>query len=84
EIAHATPAAFGAHNKSRKNMNDIASSYFDDRINGKQKVDVLLGGGKSNFIRKDRNVTKDFKKAGYSYVTSKQELKKDRNKKILG
>lgn len=43
-------------------MDDIASSYFDDRINGKQKVDVLLGGGKSNFIRKDRNVTKDFKK----------------------
>ncbi|UZD75098.1 alkaline phosphatase [Bacillus siamensis] len=84
EIAHATPAAFGAHNKSRKNMDEIASSYFDDRINGKQKVDVLLGGGKSNFIRKDRNITKDFKKAGYSYVTSKQELKKDRNKNVLG
>ncbi|MBT2574005.1 alkaline phosphatase [Bacillus sp. ISL-51] len=84
EIAHATPAAFGAHNKSRKNMNEIASSYIDDQINGKPKVDVLLGGGKTNFIRKERNVTKDFKKAGFSYVTSKQELKKDRNKKILG
>ncbi|MCY7948124.1 alkaline phosphatase [Bacillus atrophaeus] len=84
EINHATPAAYGAHNESRKNMNQIANSYFDDKINGKQKIDVLLGGGKTYFNRKDRNLTEEFKKTGYSYVTTKRELKKDKNKQILG
>lgn len=76
EINHATPAAYGAHNESRKNMDQIANSYMDDKIKGKLKIDVLLGGGKSYFNRKDRNLTKEFKQAGYSYVTTKQALKK--------
>lgn len=76
EINHATPAAYGAHNESRKNMDQIANSYMDDKIKGKHKIDVLLGGGKSYFNRKDRNLTKEFKQAGYSYVTTKQALKK--------
>ena len=45
EITHATPAAYGAHNVSRKNMAEIADDYFDDQIDGQHKVDVLLGGG---------------------------------------
>ena len=28
EINHATPAAYGAHNESRKNMDQIANSYM--------------------------------------------------------
>ena len=39
------PAAYGAHNVSRKNMAEIADDYFDDQIDGQHKVDVLLGGG---------------------------------------
>ncbi|MGN7469596.1 alkaline phosphatase [Brevibacillus sp. SAFN-007a] len=84
EITHATPAAFGAHDESRKNMDAIANDYYDLRINGKHSVDVLLGGGLSNFVRKDRNLTEEFKKDGYSYVTTKQELLNDKNDKILG
>ncbi|MGF9817192.1 alkaline phosphatase [Brevibacillus agri] len=84
EITHATPASFGAHDESRKNMDAIADDYYDLRIDGKHSVDVLLGGGLNNFVRKDRNLTEEFKKDGYSYVTSKQELLSDKNDKILG
>lgn len=84
EITHATPAAFGAHNEHRKNMEEIADDYYDDLINGKQKVDVLLGGGSELFIRDDRDLTKEFEEAGYSYVTNRKELLKDNNDHVLG
>ncbi|OHR73757.1 alkaline phosphatase [Bacillus sp. HMSC76G11] len=84
EITHATPASFGAHDDNRKNMNAIADDYFDEMINGKHKIDVLLGGGTSNFIRPDRNLTEEFKKDGYSYVTNKQDMMKDKNDQLLG
>lgn len=84
EITHATPASFGSHDHSRKNMNSIADDYFDELVNGKHKIDVLLGGGLSNFVRKDRNLTEEFKKDGYSYVTNKEDLLKDTNNQLLG
>ncbi|MBF0707531.1 alkaline phosphatase [Alkalihalobacillus hwajinpoensis] len=84
QINHATPASFGAHDEDRNNYNDIADDYYDEMINGEHKVDVLLGGGTSYFERSDRNLTEEFQEDGYSYVTSKDELKKDKNKQILG
>ncbi|WP_409288054.1 alkaline phosphatase [Peribacillus sp. SCS-37] len=84
ELTHATPAAFGAHDENRKNMDAIADDYFDQKVNGKHKVDVMLGGGMSNFIRKDRNLAAQFKKDGYSVVTNKQDLLRNDNSKILG
>ncbi|WHY77854.1 alkaline phosphatase [Neobacillus sp. WH10] len=84
EITHATPAAFGAHNENRKNMNAIADDYYNELINGKHKIDVLLGGGKSNFERPDVNLADAFKKDGFSYVTNKEQLLKDKNNQILG
>nr|WP_231505495.1 alkaline phosphatase [Paenibacillus massiliensis] len=84
EITHATPAAFGAHDISRKNMDAIANDYYDELINGEHKVDVLLGGGKTNFVRADRDLTKEFTKDGYSYVTNRDALLKDSNTKLLG
>ncbi|WP_045519431.1 alkaline phosphatase [Neobacillus niacini] len=84
EITHATPASFGSHDESRKNMNSIADDYYDEMVNGKHKVDVMLGGGVSNFVRNDRKLTEEFQKDGYSYVTNKEELLKDTNKQVLG
>ncbi|MEK4424058.1 alkaline phosphatase [Solibacillus sp. FSL K6-1523] len=84
EITHATPAAFGAHNESRKNMDAIADDYYNERINGEHTIDVLLGGGKSNFVRTDVNLTDSFKQDGFSYVTTKEELLKDGNDQVLG
>lgn len=84
EITHATPASFGAHDESRKNMDAIANDYYDLKINGAHSIDVMLGGGLKNFVRKDRNLTEEFKKDGFSYVTNKKELVSDKNDKILG
>ncbi|WP_102263152.1 alkaline phosphatase [Mesobacillus jeotgali] len=84
EITHATPASFGAHDETRKNMNGIAEDYYKDLINGEHKVDVLLGGGKDLFVRDDINLVDKFKQDGYSYVENKQDLLKDGNDQILG
>ncbi|USK58677.1 alkaline phosphatase [Peribacillus asahii] len=84
EITHATPASFGSHDISRKNMNAIADDYYDELINGKHKVDVLLGGGTDLFIRQDRNLVNEFKKDGYSYVTNRDGLLKNKDEQILG
>lgn len=84
EITHATPASFGSHDHSRKNMNSIADDYFDEMVNGKHKIDVLLGGGKSNFDRKDRNLIKEFKKAGYSYVDNRKDMLINKDSQVLG
>ncbi|MGB2991207.1 MAG: alkaline phosphatase [Paenisporosarcina sp.] len=84
EITHATPASFGAHDESRKNMNAIADDYYDDLVNGQHKVDVLLGGGTDLFARNDRNLVEEFKKDGFSYVTNKEDLFKDTNKQVVG
>ncbi|PAK37921.1 alkaline phosphatase [Peribacillus simplex] len=84
EITHATPASFGAHDENRKNMNSIADDYYNELIKGKHKIDVLLGGGKSNFVRPDVNLAKAFEKDGYSYVTDKSQMLKDKSEQVLG
>lgn len=84
QVNHATPAAFGAHDESRQNYNDIADDYYDDLVNGEHKVDVILGGGTNYFEREDRNLVKEFKKDGYSYVTNRQQLLEDDNDQVLG
>ncbi|WP_372508810.1 alkaline phosphatase [Pseudalkalibacillus decolorationis] len=84
QINHATPAAFGAHDESRSNYNDIADDYYDGLIEGEHKVDVLLGGGTDYFIREDRNLAKEFQEDGYSYVTTKEEMLNADKDQLLG
>ncbi|WP_350654778.1 alkaline phosphatase [Pseudoalteromonas sp. D48-MNA-CIBAN-0056] len=67
QINHATPGSFAAHNESRRNYDDIANDYIDNKIAGKLPVDLMLGGGTQYFIRDDRNLVDEFKKAGYQY-----------------
>jgi len=67
QINHATPASFAAHNESRRNYDDIANDYIDNKIAGKLPVDLMLGGGTQYFIRDDRNLVDEFKQAGYQY-----------------
>jgi alkaline phosphatase len=83
-INHATPAAFGAHENSRNNYEEIADDYYDDLVNGKHKIDVLLGGGRYDFIRNDRNLIKEFENDGFAYVSSRDELLKNRNEQVIG
>lgn len=75
QVNHATPAAFIAHADSRHSYDSIADQYLDLRINGKPKVDLILGGGREFFIRKDRNLIKEFEALGYSYQDDLKNIK---------
>jgi len=74
QINHATPAAYFSHNESRKNYNEIADSYFDEKINGQFKADLMMGGGTEYFNRPDRNLVKEFKQAGFQYIDDLSNL----------
>ncbi|WP_060680190.1 alkaline phosphatase [Virgibacillus halodenitrificans] len=84
QINHATPAAFGAHDESRRNYNEIADDYFDEMINGEHKVDIMLGGGTDYFDREDRDLIEEFEEDGYNYVDDKEEMLENKNDKLLG
>jgi alkaline phosphatase len=83
-IVHATPAAFISHVVSREQYEEIALDM------AKTEVDLLIGGGKKYFDRRDmdeRNLYKEFEKKGY-YVSdySYEEigsLRFDPNKNLL-
>jgi alkaline phosphatase len=64
-LPHATPAAFLSHNKSRKNLEEIAKDFL------KTKVDLLIGGGKDYFDKRSDNLNfvKTFVERGY-YVSN--------------
>lgn len=68
QINHATPASFAAHNFSRRNYDEIANDYVDNKVDGQLAVDLLLGGGTKYFIRDDRNLVNEFKELGYRYL----------------
>ncbi len=74
QIVHATPAAYVAQNESRRNYNEIADSFFVDRLTGSIKVDVMLGGGTDYFIREDRDLTAEFVAQGYQYIDDYGQL----------
>jgi len=75
QINHATPASFASHNESRRNYNEIANDYIDNKIAGKLPVDLMLGGGTAYYIRDDRNLVAEFKAAGYQYSDDFNSLK---------
>lgn len=65
-ITDATPAAFGAHNISRANQTQIAAEYIE------REIDIIMGGGGSNFSTELRNTAINDK--GYSLITTKNQL----------
>ena len=84
QVNHATPAAFVAHADSRQSYDKIADQYVDLRINGNPKVDLILGGGQEHFIRKDRNLVKEFRALGYSYESTIKNLSKIKQLPAIG
>ncbi len=81
-VTHATPAGFAAVEPKRDNEEGIALQY-------KGVVDYVLGGGQKFFYsnrRKDkRDVTGEFKQAGYQVVDSRSALlAASKNQPLLG
>lgn len=61
-ITHATPASFIAHNRYRKNMEEIAEDFMDTEL------DLLIGGGRKYFDARekdDRNLLTEMRSKGY-------------------
>jgi len=88
-ITHATPAAFSAHTTSRDEL-PVADQYAEFKT-----ADIYMGGGLSYFLPKsdlkskrkdDRNLIEEFKKAGYEFVSTPEELERAfaENGKLLG
>lgn len=84
QVNHATPAAFVAHADSRQSYDSIADQYVDLRIKDKPKVDLILGGGQDYFVRKDRNLVKEFEALGYSYQADFKNLDNIKKLPALG
>ena len=84
-INHATPASYLSNNESRHNYDQIADSYFDKKIAGQFKADLMFGGGWKHFIREDRNLVNEFKQAGFYYLDNYKALSKlPKNSPVLG
>ncbi|MDG0843554.1 alkaline phosphatase [Staphylococcus equorum] len=84
EITDATPAAYASHVDSRDKKDEIAKQFYNDKINGEHKVDVLLGGGAKYFGEENGNLADKFKKDGYDVVDNKADLQKSTSKQVLG
>jgi len=74
-IVHATPASFIAHNKSRRNYEEIAEDFL------KTDIDFFAGGGKKFFDRRekdDRDLISELVAKGYTvenYLKEPSEVK---------
>lgn len=84
QINHATPASYVAHAINRKMYNTIANQYFDEKIDGQHKVDIMMGGGLKYFQRDDRDLTKEFQNDGYQFINNYEQLEQIDNDKVLG
>lgn len=85
EITHATPAAFAAHETDRGDQTDVAVWML------KNRVDVLIGGGRSQFLPRSelgsrtdgRNILSEFEFAGWKVFDNMESVKKDSSPRIL-
>jgi alkaline phosphatase len=86
-IYDASPAAFVCHVPSRRDYGAILNRYLD------LEPHVLLGGGKDQFLPKERpggkrtdnvDMIAAFSKKGYAQVSDKRGLEQTRGSKVLG
>lgn len=83
-LTHATPAAYLSHVSSRHLHKNIADSFFDERIDGQFKIDLMLGGGTKYFKRNDRDLTQEFIEQGFQYITNYQALRHLKQQPVVG
>ena len=86
-ISHATPASFASHVSGRAMEAEIAAQILENKVN------VLLGGGRSFWIPKshkgskrddDRNLLEEAASAGYLLVKDAEALTKATGDYVLG
>lgn len=65
-IEHATPASFVAHNRKRKNYEEIALDFLT------AGCEIFIGGGQKSFDRREmdeRNLSEELTKQGYTVIS---------------
>jgi len=65
-IEHATPASFVAHNRLRKNYEEIALDFLT------AGCEIFIGGGQKSFDRRemdDRNLSDELRELGYTVIS---------------
>ncbi len=86
-VQHATPAAFSSHWQDRNNYNELAEQQVY------QGMDVVLSGGWQYLLPKDEkggkredgeNLVKVLKAGGYSYVTTRDEMRAAKAGRVWG
>lgn len=90
-ITHATPAVFASHVDNRDDETEIAKQMVAN------EVDVLLGGGKNNFLPESEggnqvevNLLEQAREQGYEFIETRDALQKnididvERGDKLLG
>jgi alkaline phosphatase len=82
-VYDASPGAFISHVAKRKEYDVILDQYL------RAAPDVILGGGREEFVAKDRSERKDgrlaaFVERGYVYVADKSGLARAAGNKLLG
>ncbi len=77
-ITHATPAAFYAHNESRRDGEGIALDIMSEN------VDIFIGGGRDHFEKRDdkRNLTQELAKKGYATAYTINEVENHKNGRL--
>lgn len=87
-ITHATPACFAAHVRHRDMERRIAPQLIENN-----KVNVLFGGGRDYLLPRDipggrrrdeRNLVKEAKNQGYSYIENAEQLATAKGPYVLG
>lgn len=84
EVTDATPAAYAANVDSRDKKDEIATQFYDQRINGQHTVDVILGGGEKYFGSENGNLKNKFAQDGYDVVENKEALLNAQSDQVLG
>lgn len=77
-VTSATPAAFIAHQPSRKMEEEIAADYL------RTDIDLFIGGGRKMFTQREdgRNLTEELQQKDYTMAYTMDEVKAFKNGKL--
>lgn len=80
DITDATPAAFVAHQPSRKMAEEIAADLVESG------VDVFVGGGRKRFDKREdgRDLVRELKQKNYKVASGTEEIEKITSGKVAG
>lgn len=73
-VTHATPASFIANHDQREQQKVIARQYLHKNRNGVLKFDLLMGGGRADFLQSQRNLIAELQREGFTYVSEWSQL----------